>query len=161
MRISNIQQALFALVLSVGLLSACQKPADTATADPAPTQQTTETQAAAPATPDTTAMQAEGEHAHEGHDHAHDHAHDDSKPYACDNNQTVRISVHQHDGDMVAHAIIDDIVYDMPQEPNKPNHYVSLEGIGNQGLLLVLEGDKATFKTSDGKTTHFICQAQA
>lgn len=139
----------FALAFVFGL-TACQQPAE-------PKKEETKTIEQAPA--------KEGEHAHdhkhehEGHDHNHahgdhDHAghdhHHEGEAYQC-GDKKVNIVVHNHDGEMEAHATIDDIEYDLPADADKPNHYVTKEGLNDQGMTLHLEGDKATFTGADDK----------
>lgn len=96
---------------------------------------------------------AHGEHGHH-HDHAHgehEHAHHyEGEVYQCGDKQ-ISIVVHNHDGEMEAHATIDDIEYDLPADADKPNHYATKEGLNDQSMALHLEGDKATFIDADDK----------
>lgn len=139
-------------------LSACQKPAD-APAEPkgevkteqAPTQ-TAEKPADKPAE---TAEPKKDDHAH-GHSHTHGHGehghhhHHDGEMFQC-GDKKVNIAVHNHEGQMEAHATIDDIEYDLALDTAKPNHYTTAEGLNNQAMVMHLDGDKATFKTADDK----------
>lgn len=149
------------LSLAVLTLTACdKKPAESEqTTNPAPTSTSTETTAPAdtavtqPATPADNHAHAHGDHAHGDHahgEHGHQHHHE-GDAYQC-GDKTVSIVVHNHEGEVEAHATIDDIEYDMPQDATKPNHYVSpQEGLNNQGMAMQLDGNKATFKSLDGK----------
>lgn len=155
-----MKKLLIASMIATLALTACQK--QEAPAEPKAETKTTEQAPAKPADPAPKAEEhKEGEHNHAhdhaGHNHAgHDHHHD-GEAYQC-GDKKVGIVVHNHEGEMEAHAIIDDIEYDMPADANKPNHYTSPEeGLNNQGMVLVLADNKATFSSLDGKTTLLDC----
>lgn len=96
------------------------------------------------------------DHDHD-HDHAgHDHHHDQGDAYQC-NNQTVYIAVHNHEGEMEAHLSIDDITYDLDQDPQNHMRYTTDDGIGNhQTMSLTLDGNKATV-TGDNNALLLDC----
>ena len=144
-------------LLSVGIvsgilaLSACDKK------DPAPSEPPADQ--AAPTTDADTQSHSDthsSEHAHESHeghehihdnhthgDHSHHHAPKDSRAYLCDNNKTVYVAVHDHEGEKEAHLTVDDIVYDLHPDTNNANHYVADDGvITGKGMLLKINGDQ-------------------
>lgn len=101
--------------------------------------------------------QHEGEHhndnhAHEGHDHNHAGHEHNGDNYTCNNNKTITIAIHDHEGEIEAHATIDDVEYDLNPDTDKENQYISKEeGINNKGMTMTLKDNKAVFADLDGK----------
>lgn len=145
-----------ALMITLGL-SACQK-AEEAPAEP-------QAEAAAPAL--TTHSHDEhdhndhAEHAHEHgeHAHSHDHAHDDghhhhhpadSEKYQC-GDKTIYIAVHNHDGDIEAHLTADDITYDLEQDTQIKERFITDDSIAgdDKGMVLTIDGNTAKITTQD------------
>ncbi|OBX87227.1 hypothetical protein [Moraxella nonliquefaciens] len=145
-----------ALMITLGL-SACQK-AEEAPAEP-------QAEAAAPAL--TTHSHDEhdhndhAEHAHEHgeHAHSHDHAHDDghhhhhpadSEKYQC-GDKTIYIAVHNHDGDIEAHLTTDDITYDLEQDTQIKERFITDDSIAgdDKGMVLTIDGNTAKITTQD------------
>lgn len=91
---------------------------------------------------------AHGDHSHD-HAHAHHHAGD---TYKCDNNKTVSIAIHDHEGEIEAHATIDDVEYDLHPDGDKKEVFISQEeGLNDKGMRMTLADGKATFNDLDGK----------
>lgn len=163
-----------AILLSVGMLTACQKPADNnSSADNASKDQTTAAQS-------TQSQNAEGEHGehdhehhegdghdhdghdhehheHDGHDHsAHNHAHDENfESYYCANKMVdvVEVIVQDMEGETEARVLIDDIEYDFYPESEKTNNtFVSQDGIHKKPMLMQLGDDTVTFYDYTNKT---------
>lgn len=145
-----------ALMITLGL-SACQK-AEEAPAEP-------QAEAAAPVL--TTHSHDEhdhndhAEHAHEHgeHAHSHDHAHDDghhhhhpadSEKYQC-GDKTIYIAVHNHDGDIEAHLTTDDITYDLEQDTQIKERFITDDSIAgdDKGMVLTIDGNTAKITTQD------------
>lgn len=131
--IMNIKTLLLTGVFATLTLTACQKP-----------QQTENAQTAEPVA----AEHHDHEHDdhHHDHEHGHHHGHHDEVAYQCED-KTVYIAVHNHDGEMEAHLRVDDIVYDLDQDPTNSNRYFrDDEGIEGEhkGMALVLDGEQAT-----------------
>lgn len=136
------------LMAMIGL-SACQKPA--------PAEQPVASETATTTAPATEAHDHDhddhdhdehDDHDHEGHDH--DHAHS-GETYQC-GDKKINILVHDHEGEKEAHALIDDIEYDLHPDATKPNYYVAQEeGLNNQGMSMTIDADKAVFAGLDGK----------
>lgn len=161
-----MKKILITSFVAVLALSACQK--QESPKPDAPAEQKTQT---APADQHSHEHK-EGDHDHAGHDHHdHDHAHHnhahhshaghdhhhEGEAYQC-GDKKINIVVHNHEGEMEAHATIDDIEYDLPANATKPNTYSNPEeGLGNQGMVLSLDNDKATFTSLDGKSTLLDC----
>lgn len=153
-----MKKLLIATLATTLALTACQKPAEKPAEPKAetPAEQAPVEQTAQPAPQEgehahKEGEHKEGEHAHHDHNHAHhNHDHHDGDAYQC-GDKAVNIVVHNHEGEMEAHAIIDDIEYDLPADTAKPNHYTTAEGLNNQAMVMHLDGDKATFKASDDK----------
>lgn len=98
------------------------------------------------------------DHDHEGHDHEHHH---DDPSYQC-GDKTVKIGVHNHDGDNEMHLTVDDITYDLDQDLQNQNRYLDDEDSINpadKGMAVVLDGDKAQVTDLSGKTL-LECQKQ-
>lgn len=71
--------------------------------------------------------------------------------YQC-GDKKINILVHTHDdGDIEAHATIDDIEYDLGAVANQPNTYATEDGLNNQGMKLEINGNEARFVGTDGK----------
>lgn len=148
------------LVATLGL-TACEKPAS----QPAEKTETATPQTNTTPTPpeqhaqDQTKQEGEhGEHnhAHEGHghDHAHgDHAHDHGKgdKYQC-GDKVIHIATHDHEGEIEAHLTQDDITYDL-NEAEKGKFVSDDDSIdgSDKGMVLKLDGNKATVSTPDDK----------
>lgn len=97
---------------------------------------------------------------HHDHDDEHEHHHHEGKPYKCDNDKTINIAIHDHEGETEAHATIDDVEYDLhPAEDGKTDIFVSQEdGINGKGMKMVNEPDgKVVFKSLDDKETLLTC----
>lgn len=143
---------LCALIVSLGLV-ACQKPAE------APKQaEASSSQSAAETHHDHSAHQHEHTHDeahHHGHDHAHhghDHHHDEGDVFACDNGKNARIVIHDHDGEIEAHATIDDITYDLAQDASQKDTYTTQDGINDQPTQMTITDNKAIFTDKDQQT---------
>lgn len=97
----------------------------------------------------------EGEHAHDhahGEHEGHAHQHHAGDTYKCDNDKTVAIAIHDHEGEIEAHATIDDVEYDLHPEDGKKDTYISKEeGINDKGMRMALADGKATFNDLDDK----------
>lgn len=144
---------LFTLSLLALLLTACQKNDVPAVADTA----------AAPATAPAASTNTTEHSEHDGHEHAehddHDHAHDAGDAYTCDGGKQIKIGVHTYEGELEAHATIDDIVYDLHPDTTAANQYISHEdGINGQGMLLNLTDNQAVFTSLADKTVLLSCQ---
>ncbi len=177
MQTLNKNACFLAVLLSVGALTACQKPADNnSSADNTSKDQTTAAQS-------TQSQNAEGEHDghdhahhesdghdHDGHDHehhehdGHDHAHhdDDFKSYLC-GDKTVKVIVQQMEGETEARALIDDIEYDFHPDDvaDAKNTFVSQDGVKGKPMLMQLSNDAVTFYDYANKTRGdviFDCQ---
>lgn len=93
----------------------------------------------------------DGEHAHGEHE-GHAHHHHEGDRYKCDNDKTIAIAIHDHEGEIEAHATIDDVEYDLHPEDGKKDTYISKEeGMGDKGMRMALADGKATFNDLDGK----------
>lgn len=145
-----------ALMITLGL-SACQK------AEEAPAKPQAETAAPALTTHshDEHDHNDHAEHAHEHgeHAHSHDHAHDDghhhhhpadSEKYQC-GNKTIYIAVHNHDGDIEAHLTTDDITYDLEQDTQIKERFITDDSIAgdDKGMVLTIDGNTAKITTQD------------
>lgn len=145
-----------ALMITLGL-SACQK------AEEAPTEPQAETAAPALTTHshDEHDHNDHAEHAHEHgeHAHSHDHAHDDghhhhhpadSEKYQC-GDKTIYIAVHNHDGDIEAHLTTDDITYDLEQDTQIKERFITDDSIAgdDKGMVLTIDGNTAKITTQD------------
>lgn len=130
-----------ALMITLGL-SACQK------AEEAPAEPQAETAAPALTT-----------HSHDEHAHSHDHAHDDghhhhhpadSEKYQC-GDKTIYIAVHNHDGDIEAHLTTDDITYDLEQDTQIKERFITDDSIAgdDKGMVLTIDGNTAKITTQD------------
>lgn len=159
MQTLNKNACFLAVLLSVGALTACQKPADNnSSADNASKDQTTAAQS-------TQSQNAESEHDHEHHEHdGHDHAHhdDDFKSYLC-GDKTVKVIVQQMEGETEARALIDDIEYDFHPDDvaDAKNTFVSQDGVKGKPMLMQLSNDAVTFYDYASKTRGdviFDCQ---
>lgn len=128
---------LASLIATLGLTACDKKPAE-------PAQPTTDTQSAE-VSPVNTEMQA-SEHDHDDkHGHAdHDHHHDAGDKFQC-GDKTVHIAVHNHEGEIEAHLTADDIVYDLNQDPQDKQRFMTDDGIEGEDkpMTLILNGDKA------------------
>lgn len=105
----------------------------------------------------------EGEHAHDHDDHkdsehahgeheGHAHHHHEGDRYKCDNDKTIAIAIHDHEGEIEAHATIDDIEYDLSPVEEKENAFISLhEGLNDKGMKMLKDGEKLTFTDLDDK----------
>ncbi|MCL1623763.1 hypothetical protein M2R47_05855 [Moraxella sp. Tifton1] len=90
------------------------------------------------------------DHDHEDHDE-HEHHHALGDEYQCNDGKSVQISVHKHtDGDIEAHATLDDITYDL--EPKGDNKYHTDDGFDDKDMTLTMNADKAVFIDKDGAT---------
>lgn len=92
------------------------------------------------------------------HDHAHDdhaghaHEHHAGEIYQCDNDKTVSVAIHDHEGEIEAHATIDDIEYDLSPVEEKENAFISLhEGLNDKGMKMLKDDKKLTFTDLDDK----------
>lgn len=87
------------------------------------------------------------------HEHGHDHHHDDGDAYQCAD-KTVRIAIHNHEGEMEAHLTHDDIQYDLNQDPNNANLYTTNNGIqgDNKPMSLSIDGNKVKVLAADQST---------
>lgn len=145
-----------ALMITLGL-SACQK------AEEAPTEPQAETAAPALTTHshDEHDHNDHAEHAHEHgeHAHSHNHAHDDghhhhhpadSEKYQC-GDKTIYIAVHNHDGDIEAHLTTDDITYDLEQDTQIKERFITDDSIAgdDKGMVLTIDGNTAKITTQD------------
>lgn len=145
-----------ALMITLGL-SACQK------AKEAPAEPQAETTAPALTTHshDEHNHNDHAEHAHEHgeHAHSHDHAHDDghhhhhpadSEKYQC-GDKTIYIAVHNHDGDIEAHLTTDDITYDLEQDTQIKERFITDDSIAgdDKGMVLTIDGNTAKITTQD------------
>lgn len=153
LQLSAIQKSVFITLLGLSVLTACQKQEEPATTTPQQTQTHHHDD-------NHDHDDHDDDHDHAAHDHHHDHTHEHGDTYACDNGKSVQIDTHDHEGEVVAHAIIDDIEYDLPQDSQNDDRYLSPEGLNNEGMVLTLENDVAKFTSLDGKTTHLSCQKQ-
>ncbi|MDO4895270.1 hypothetical protein [Moraxella sp.] len=95
----------------------------------------------------------EHEHGHDHEHHGHDHHHDDGDAYQCAD-KTVRIAIHNHEGEMEAHLTHDDIQYDLNQDPNNANLYTTNDGIqgDNKPMSLSIDGNKVKVLAADQST---------
>lgn len=145
-----------ALMITLGL-SACQK------AEEAPAEPQAETAAPTLTTHshDEHDHNDHAEHAHEHgeHAHSHDHAHDDghhhhhpadSEKYQC-GDKTIYIAVHNHDGDIEAHLTTDDITYDLEQDTQIKERFITDDSIAgdDKGMVLTIDGNTAKITTQD------------
>lgn len=145
-----------ALMITLGL-SACQK------AEEVPAEPQAETAAPALTTHshDEHNHNDHAEHAHEHgeHAHSHDHAHDDghhhhhpadSEKYQC-GDKTIYIAVHNHDGDIEAHLTTDDITYDLEQDTQIKERFITDDSIAgdDKGMVLTIDGNTAKITTQD------------
>lgn len=158
-----MKKLLIASLVATLALTACKK--EEAPAEPKADTQTTEQAPTQPAQEhshddhqhDHTHEHKDGDkdhhHAHGNHSHDHAHAHHHAgDTYKCDNNKTVAIAIHDHEGEIEAHATIDDVEYDLHPEDGKKDTYISKEeGINDKGMRMTLADGKATFNDLDGK----------
>lgn len=151
-------KALLIASLSLALLlSACKKQEEVSESAPAETATTVVEE-----------VHEEGDEHEHNHDHSHDHdgeghmhEHHEGKAYKCDNDKAITIAIHDHEGEIEAHATIENIEYDLHPVDGKENHFISNdEGIGNKGMLMINESDsKTVFKSLDEKETLLTCNA--
>lgn len=151
---------LIILGLSVALMATACKKQETTSESAPPAEPTTQTEPAPekPQEPSEQSQEPTTEaHSHGDHNHGHNHDshaahHHEGDTYRCDNNKTINVAIHDHEGEIEAHATIDDIEYDLHPDTGKPNHYISQdEGINDQGMIMVLSDNTATFTSLDGK----------
>lgn len=152
-----MKKLLIASLVATLTLSGCKKQEE-------PTTNNTENQALPTTTSTEESHTQSTEHGHE-HDHhevhdTHEHQHHHGKSYKCDNETTVTVSIHDHEGEIEAHATIDDIEYDLhPAEDGKTDVFISQEdGIGGKGMkMLNTPDDKITFTSLDDKEVLLNC----
>lgn len=139
-----MKKSLLAILSLAVLATACnqQTPSEPAKTESAPITQTE-------APKQTDHHNHKDEHANHSHDHSHEghtHEHHEGEKYTCDNNKNVTIAVHNHEGEIEAHATIDGIEYDLHPDSQKANTYVSQEeGINDQGMIMTLDNNTAKF----------------
>ncbi|OOR91182.1 hypothetical protein B0181_03615 [Moraxella caviae] len=183
MRLSHTSHLAAAAIVAAALLSACDKAPQSTEAPAAQSEQPTTTDTApmdthdeaheqgsdsddkntpeaddthneaheAEQSDDADKQNTDDEHAH-AHHHDHDHSHGDH--YDCKGAvPVIHLDIQEHDGEAVAHLIIDDVSYDLNTDGTNPNRFASIDDVANgKNVVLNLNGNKAAFTTPDGKT---------
>lgn len=141
-RYLNMKKIILASLVATLALTACNQKDDKVTTEVAKTEEVAMT----------SAKEQDHEHDHD-HENEHDHDHEHGDAYQC-GDKAVEIAVHNHEGEYEVHLTTDGITYDLDQDPQDKNRYVTDDGIEgeNKAMTLIIDGNKAQLVGTNNKT---------